>query len=148
MHGSARVVDKMFHMVAKQRGFAAELESPAAKAEYLPMVGEHPEGLLVDEWNLLSVVFKKAVDSRRAAGRVIASVELKEKFKGKEQLDFYASEYVAKVEGELQKRDQEIQMVTEAGEVGKVFSRQVGDQCEEVNGQHRVADGQCMKGNN
>ena len=65
--------------------------------------GEHPLGLLVDERNLLSVVFKNAVDSRRAAWRVITSVEQKEKFKGEKQLVLHAREYVAKVEGELQK---------------------------------------------
>ena len=65
--------------------------------------GEHPSGLLVDEWNLLSVVFKNAVDSRRAAWRVITSTEQEEKVKGEEQLVLHAEEYVAKVEGELQK---------------------------------------------
>ena len=65
--------------------------------------GEHPSGLLVDEWNLLSVAFKNAVDSRRAAWRVITSIEQKEKFKGEEQLVLHAREHVAKVEGELQK---------------------------------------------
>ena len=34
---------------------------------------------------------------------VITCVEQKEKFKGKEQLTSYSREYVAKVEGELQK---------------------------------------------
>ena len=38
-----------------------------------------------------------------AAWRVITSVEQKEKFEGKEQLASHAREYVAKVEGELQK---------------------------------------------
>ena len=65
--------------------------------------GEHPSDLLVEEWNLLSRVYKNAIDSRRAAWRVITSVEQKEKFKGKEQLISHAREYVAKVEGELQK---------------------------------------------
>ena len=55
------------------------------------------------EWNLLSVVYKNAVGSRRAAWRVLTSVEQKEKFKGKEQPASHAREYVAKVEGELQK---------------------------------------------
>ena len=39
----------------------------------------------------------------RAAWRVITSVEQKEKFKGEEQQVLHAREYVAKVEGELQK---------------------------------------------
>ena len=52
---------------------------------------------------LLSVVYKNAIDSRRAAWRVITSIEQKEKSKGEEQLASYAREYIAKVEGELQK---------------------------------------------
>ena len=39
-----------------------------------------------DEVKLLWVVFKNAVDNRRAAWRVITSVELKEKSKGEEHL--------------------------------------------------------------
>ena len=58
---------------------------------------------LQNKWNLLSVVFKNAVDSRRAAWRVITNTEQREKFKGKEQLVLHAKEYDAKVEGELQK---------------------------------------------
>ena len=71
--------------------------------------GVHAEGqrtsseLLIEEWNLLSLAFKNAVGSRRAAWRVITSTEQKEKFKGKEELVLHAREYVAKVEGELQK---------------------------------------------
>ena len=57
----------------------------------------------VEERDLLSVAYKNAVDSRRAAWRVITSVEQKEKSKGEERLASYAREYVAKVEGELQK---------------------------------------------
>ena len=66
-------------------------------------VGEQSSELLVEEWNLLSLAYKNAVGSRRAAWRVITSVEQKEKSKGEEQLASYAREYVAKVEGELQK---------------------------------------------
>ena len=72
-------------------------------AEYLQRVGEQPSELPVEEVNLLSAVFKNADDSRRAAWRVITSAEQKEKSKGKEQLASHAREYVAKVEGELQK---------------------------------------------
>ena len=53
----------------------------------------------VEEWNLLSLAYKNAVGSRRAAWRVITSTEQKEKFKGKEELVLHAREYVAKVEG-------------------------------------------------
>ena len=43
---------------------------------------------------LLSVVYKNAVDSRRAAWRVITSIEQKEKSKSEEQLASYAREYM------------------------------------------------------
>ena len=56
-----------------------------------------------EDRDLLSVAYKNAVDNRRAAWRVITSVEQKEKSKGEEQLASYAREYVAKVENELQK---------------------------------------------
>ena len=58
---------------------------------------------LVEEWNLLSVVYKNAVDSRRAVWRVITSIEQNEKSEGKEQLASHAREYIAEMEGELQK---------------------------------------------
>ena len=70
------------------------------------MVAEQPFRSTLDgvkEWNLLSLAYKNAVGSRRAAWRVVTSTEQKEKFKGEEQLASYAREYVAKVEGELQK---------------------------------------------
>ena len=70
------------------------------------MVAELPfrsTELLVEEWNLLSVVYKNAVESRRAAWRVITSSEQNEKPEGKEQLASHAREYFAEVEGELQK---------------------------------------------
>merc|ERR1712176_1688221 len=46
---------------------------------------------------------KNAVGSRRAAWRIITSVEQKEKSKGNEENAKWAKEYCAKVEGELQK---------------------------------------------
>ena len=61
------------------------------------------ETAVVEERDLLSAVKKNAVDSRRAAWRVITSIEKKEKSKSEEQLASYAREYVAKVENELQK---------------------------------------------
>ena len=66
-------------------------------------IREQSSELLIEEWNLLSLAYKNAVGSRRAAWRVITSTEQKEKFKGKEELVLHAREYVAKVEGELQK---------------------------------------------
>ena len=56
-----------------------------------------------EDRDLLSVVYKNAVDSRCAAWRVITSVEQKEKSQGEEQLASYAREYIAKVENELQR---------------------------------------------
>ena len=58
---------------------------------------------MIEEWNLLSLAYKNAVGSRRAVWRVITSTEQQEKFKGKEELVLHASEYVANVEGKLQK---------------------------------------------
>ena len=75
----------------------------AEMAEYLQRVREQPSELLVGEWNSLSLIYKNAVDSRRAARRVITSVEQNEKPEGKEQLASHARKYVAEVEGELQK---------------------------------------------
>ena len=57
----------------------------------------------VNEWNLLSLAYRNAVDSRRAAWRVITSIEQNEKPEGKEQLASNAREYIAEVERELQK---------------------------------------------
>merc|ERR1712113_948777 len=56
----------------------------------------------VEERNLLSVAYKNAVGSRRAAWRIITSVEQKEKTKGNEEQAKFAKEYCAKVESELQ----------------------------------------------
>ena len=105
--------------------FTARTECHAeGGAEYMRKVGEHPLGLLVDQQNLVTDGFKKAVGGRRAVGCVITSVEQKKKLKGKEQLDSLVRECVMKVEGELQKRNREIQMVTEAGVIGKDLSQQ------------------------
>merc|ERR1711904_469671 len=51
----------------------------------------------------LSVADKNAVGSRRAAWRIITSVEQKEKTKGNEENAAYAKEYCGKVEAELDK---------------------------------------------
>merc|ERR1711976_932199 len=62
-----------------------------------------PDELSVEERNLLSVAYKNAVGSRRAAWRIISSVEQKEKSKGNDEQAKYANEYCTQVEGELQK---------------------------------------------
>merc|ERR1719333_725712 len=66
-------------------------------------VGKMTVELSVEERNLLSVAYKNAVGSRRAAWRIITSVEQKEKTKGNEENAKWAKEYCTKVEGELQK---------------------------------------------
>ena len=49
------------------------------------------------------MAYKNAVGSRRAAWRIITSIEQKEKSKGNEEQAKYANEYCKKVGGELQK---------------------------------------------
>merc|ERR1712156_776903 len=70
-------------------------------AEYMKEVGNIPQELSVEERNLLSVAYKNAVGSRRAAWRIITSIEQKEKTKGNEENAKYAREYCVKVETEL-----------------------------------------------
>ena len=101
-------------MVA-ERGFVARKVCHAEVAEYVQKVG----GAFIDQQNLLTDGLEKVVGSRRALGRVITGDEQKKKFKGEEQLGSLVKECVAKVEGELQKRNREFQRVTEAVEIGK-----------------------------
>merc|ERR1711981_1116764 len=72
-------------------------------AEHMEKVGKLPDELSVEERNLLSVAYKNAVGSRRAAWRIITSVEQKERTKGNEEQAGWAKVYCKKVEGELQK---------------------------------------------
>merc|ERR1711957_268557 len=65
-------------------------------------VGKSPDELSVEERNLLSVAYKNAVGSRRAAWRIISSVKEKETSKGNAEQAEFAKEYCAKVEAELQ----------------------------------------------
>merc|ERR1711972_869261 len=82
---------------------AEQAERYDEMADHMENVGKSPDELSVEERNLLSVAYKNAVGSRRAAWRIITSVEQKEKSKGNEENAKYAKEYCGKVEAELQK---------------------------------------------
>jgi len=82
---------------------AEQAERYDEMAEHMEAVGKMDSELSVEERNLLSVAYKNAVGSRRAAWRIITSVEQKEKSKGNEEQAKYAKEYCGKVEAELQK---------------------------------------------
>jgi len=94
-------------MPREQDVYFAKLAEQAERydemADHMEKVGKLPDELSVEERNLLSVAYKNAVGSRRAAWRIITSVEQKEKSKGNEEQAKYANEYVKKVEAELQK---------------------------------------------
>jgi 14-3-3 protein epsilon len=82
---------------------AEQAERYDEMADHMEEVGKTGEDLTVEERNLLSVAYKNAVGSRRAAWRIITSVEQKEKTKGNEDNAGFAKEYCGKVEKELQK---------------------------------------------
>jgi len=80
---------------------AEQAERYDEMAEYMKEVGKIPQELSVEERNLLSVAYKNAVGSRRAAWRIMTSIEQKTKAKGEEEHAQHAREYCAKVETEL-----------------------------------------------
>jgi 14-3-3 protein epsilon len=80
---------------------AEQAERYDEMADYMKEVGDIPQELSVEERNLLSVAYKNAVGSRRAAWRIITSIEQKEKSKGNTQNAEFCHEYVGKVEKEL-----------------------------------------------
>merc|ERR1712050_287012 len=82
---------------------AEQAERYDEMANHMENVGKLPDELSVEERNLLSVAYKNAVGSRRAAWRIITSVEQKESSKGNAEQAKFAKEYCSKVEGELQK---------------------------------------------
>jgi 14-3-3 protein epsilon len=82
---------------------AEQAERYDEMANHMENVSKSPDELSVEERNLLSVAYKNAVGSRRAAWRIITSVEQKEKTKGNEEQSKWAKEYCSKVEAELQK---------------------------------------------
>jgi len=82
---------------------AEQAERYDEMADKMEIVGKQPDELSVEERNLLSVAYKNAVGSRRAAWRIISSVEQKEKSKGNDDNAAFAQEYRGKVEAELDK---------------------------------------------
>jgi 14-3-3 protein epsilon len=92
----ARDKDVYFAKLAEQAERYDEM------AEHMKNVGNEGSALSVEERNLLSVAYKNAVGSRRAAWRIITSVQQKETTKGNADNAGYAKEYVVKVENELQ----------------------------------------------
>merc|ERR1711976_936252 len=92
----AREKDVYFAKLAEQAERYDEM------SDHMEAVGKSGEELSVEERNLLSVAYNNAVGSRRAAWRIITSVEQKEKSKGNEENAKWAKEYCGKVEKELQ----------------------------------------------
>jgi len=80
---------------------AEQAERYDEMADHMHSVGSAGGELSVEERNLLSVAYKNAVGSRRAAWRIMSSVEQKEKSKDKADHVAYCVEYRGKVEKEL-----------------------------------------------
>jgi len=94
-------------MAREKEVYFAKLAEQAERydemASHMETVAKGGEELSVEERNLLSVAYKNAVGSRRAAWRIITSVEQKEKTKGNDENAKWAKEYCGKVETELDK---------------------------------------------
>ena len=69
--------------------------------EAMKSVAKMDVELTVEERNLLSVAYKNVVGARRAASRIISSIEQKEENKGNEQHVAKIKEYRGKIEAEL-----------------------------------------------
>merc|ERR1712129_146032 len=82
---------------------AEQAERYDEMADHMEKVGNSEDDLSVEERNLLSVAYKNAVGSRRAAWRIITSIAEKEKTKGNDENAGFAKSYCGKVEDELQK---------------------------------------------
>jgi len=98
---------------------AEQAERYDEMATHMEAVGKTGGELSVEERNLLSVAYKNAVGSRRAAWRIITSVEQKETSKGNEENAKFAKEYCKKVEAELDDICQKILSVLEHNLIGK-----------------------------
>jgi len=81
---------------------AEQAERYDEMATHMEEVGKAGDELSVEERNLLSVAYKNAVGSRRAAWRIISSVEQKENSKGNDGNAAFAREYRTTVEKELE----------------------------------------------
>merc|ERR1712238_371750 len=101
---------------------AEQSERHGEMASHMEKVGQSPDELSVEERNLLSVAYKNAVGSRRAAWRIITSVQQKETSKGNAEQAEFAKEYCAKVEGELQKICDTILALLDGNLIGKASS--------------------------
>jgi 14-3-3 protein epsilon len=92
-------------MPREQAVYFAKLAEQAERydemATKMDEVGKSGSELSTEERNLLSVAYKNAVGSRRAAWRIISSVEQKENSKGNKDNAEWAKEYRQQVEKEL-----------------------------------------------
>merc|ERR1740121_3305861 len=98
---------------------AEQAERYDEMATHMEAVGKSGDELSVEERNLLSVAYKNAVGSRRAAWRIITSVEQKETSKGNEENAKFAKEYCKKVEAELDDICKKILAVLDGSLIGK-----------------------------
>merc|ERR1712217_90807 len=101
---------------------AEQAERYDEMATHMEQVGKLPDELSVEERNLLSVAYKNAVGSRRAAWRIIMSVQQKEQTKGNDEQTKFADEYCKKVEAELQKICDTILGLLDGNLIGKASS--------------------------
>ncbi|CAE8694367.1 unnamed protein product, partial [Polarella glacialis] len=81
---------------------AEQAERYDEMAEHMKNVVSEGSELSVEERNLLSVAYRNAVGSRRAACRILTRVSSKESSKANAEEAEYAQEYCRKVEMELQ----------------------------------------------
>ena len=118
LFGTMSVRDKNVYFAK----LAEQAERYDEMADYMEAVGKEGSELSTEERNLLSVAYKNAVGSRRAAWRIITSVEQKEKSKGNEEQAKFAKEYCGKVEQELDKICNTILKVLDENLIAKATS--------------------------
>jgi len=80
---------------------AEQAERYDEMVEAMKKVSHLDSELSVEERNLLSVAYKNVIGARRAAWRIISSIEQKEKTKNNEQNVVKIKSYAAKIEKEL-----------------------------------------------